>query len=351
MGNSVSTRKSERIHDLSLSAQRAVARSGTRREFAELVEPYRRELQVHCYRMLGSFQDAEDLVQETLLRAWQKRSTYKGRAPLRAWLYQIATYACLSVLNQRKRRILPEAANPPSDPKAPSAPPQMGPVWLEPFPDEMLPDPSGYPDSIYERRESISLAFLAALQTLPPRQRAILLLSDVLDWQAGEVASLLETSVSAVNSALHRARITCAKLYRPRRDESMRVDAGDQATRLLLERYVRAWEAPSVEELVSLLKEDASFAMPPSPSWYLGREAIRAFAQTVIAGPGRWKLIPVQANGTVGYGVYSQSNPGEKFHPFGIQVLTIRDGQVAGATTFLNPALFAFFRLPDRLPA
>ncbi len=351
MENSFSAKKPGKIDDLSLSTQRAVARRGTRREFAELVEPYRRELQVHCYRMLGSLQDAEDLVQETLLRAWQKRSSYEGRAPLRAWLYQIATHACLNALAQRKRRRLPESAYPPSDPGAPFAPPQLEPVWLEPFPDEMLPDPSGSPESIYETRESVSLAFLAALQTLSPRQRAILLLCDVLEWQVSEVASLLETTGSAVNSALHRARITCAKLYRPPSDEATRVDADDQATRLLLTRYMHAWEASNIDELVSLLKQDASFAMPPSSSWYLGREAIRTIAEKVIAGPGRWRLMPVQANGTIGFGVYLLQKREEGYRPFGIQVLTTRDGQVASATTFLNPALFPFFHLPDQLPA
>lgn len=326
-------------------------RRGTRREFADLVEPYRRELQVHCYRMMGSLQDSEDLVQETLLRAWHKRSTFQGKGSIRAWLYQIATFACLNALTaQRSRRRLPETVYPASDPLAPVAPPPSEHVWLEPFPDDLLPTEETAPHRLYDRRESVTLAFVAVLQALPPRQRAVLLLCDVVGWRASEVASLLETTISAVNSALHRARVTCAALYHQRSSDSMGVQVDDLATRALLERYVQAWEAPDLEEFISLLKQDARFDMPPSPSWYSGREAIRAFAQRIVFGPSvRWKLVPIQANATYAYGVYRQAAPGGAYLPFGLQVLTIGNRYIAAVTTFLNTELFAFFHLPLRI--
>jgi RNA polymerase sigma-70 factor, ECF subfamily len=347
MDDSVSAKRPQPSSTPATAEHVAATRAGTGREFAELVEPHRRELQVHCYRMMGSLQDAEDLVQETLLRAWQKRETFQGSGSFRAWLYQIATFACLNVLAHRARRRLPTTDSTPSDPRKPIAPPRLEPIWLEPFPDDLLPSEETAPHALYDRRESITLAFLAALQALPPRQRAVLLLCDVLEWRANEVASLLGTTISAVNSALHRARLTCAKLYHRRSSESIRLEVNDPTTRVLLERYVHAWEAPDLEEFVSLLKEDATFEMPPSPSWYLGRAAIRAIAHHVVfGGQVRWKLLPVLANSSFGYGVYRQEEPRGAYIPFGVQVLTIEDGQVATATTFLNPKSFPFFHLP-----
>jgi RNA polymerase sigma-70 factor (ECF subfamily) len=352
MDDSTSTKGRRPSSGPSTAAQVAATRTGTGREFAELVEPHRRELQVHCYRMMGSLQDAEDLVQETLLRAWQKRKTFQGRGSFRAWLYQIATFACLNVLAHRARRRLPTTDSPPADPRVPIAPPHLEPIWLEPFPDDLLPSEEFAPHALYDQRESITLAFLAAVQALPPRQRAVLLLCDMLEWRASEVASLLETTTSAVNSALHRARLTCAKLYHRQSSESIRLEVNDPTTRVLLDRYVHAWEAPDLEEFVSLLKEDATFEMPPSPSWYLGRAAIRAIAQQlVLGGQVRWKLLPVRANSNFGYGVYRQEEARGVYVPFGVQVLTIRDGQVATATTFLNPTIFPFFHLPLEIVA
>ena len=239
-------------------------------DISSLIEPYRRELHLHCYRLLGSLHDAEDLVQETMLRAWQYFDTFKGASSLRTWLYTIATNACLEALKKRPPRTLPVAAYSATDPLGPIAPALAEALWLEPFPDSWLAEAAANPEAHYTRHESVSLAFLTVLQLLPPRQRAILLLSDVLDWHASEVAHLLEISVSAVNSALHRARVTLAKHYHPDEREMAQVSLTDAATNALLSRYVQAWETDDVAGLVALLKEDATLSMPPFPFVVLG---------------------------------------------------------------------------------
>src|SRR5512135_202519 len=216
----------------------AAARTGDQREFSRLTEPYRHELQLHCYRILGSLQDAEDIVQETLLRAWRRLDTYEERAPLRAWLYKIATNACFDALGKRPRRVLPTTHYAPADPRQPFAPPITDPIWLEPYPDDLIAEPEAGPEARYSLHESVSLAFLAALQSLPPRQRAVLILCDVLDWHASEAAQLLEITVPAVNSALHRARVTMRKNYHTRGREGLPASLSDQTLRPLLERYV-----------------------------------------------------------------------------------------------------------------
>src|SRR6266446_773906 len=219
-------------------------------DISSLIEPYRREVHLHCYRLLGSLHDAEDLVQETMLRAWQHFDSFKGASSLRTWLYTIATNACLEALKKRPPRTLPVAAYPATDPLGPIAPALAEALWLEPFPDSWLAEAVDNPEAHYTRHESVSLAFLTVLQLLPPRQRAILILSDVLDWRASEIASLLSISVSAVNSALHRARVTMAKQYHTddrERGERLEVDA---ATQTLLERYLLAWETEDVAGLV-----------------------------------------------------------------------------------------------------
>ncbi len=338
-----------------LRGLKAAGPSG-QRAFSALVEPHRRELQVHCYRMLGSLQDAEDLVQETLLRAWQKLETYQGRAPFRAWLYKIATNICLDALARRPRRTLPPLSRAPADPAQPLAPPVLEPVWLEPIPDDFIAHRAQEPAARYAARESITFAFLAALQFLPPRQRAILILRDVLDWDARQVAELLDLSVSAVNSALHRARATMRKHYRRQDLSEMRLDAEDQATRVLLERYVKAWEAADISELVALLRDDARFPMPPSPSWYRGREAIQEFvSKNILQGDavGRWRLVPTRANGQPAFGWYRRVE-GEHFYtPFAIHIVTVdsESHAIAEAITFPIPSLFAAFKLPPQLGA
>ncbi len=320
--------------------------------FGRLAEPHRRELQVHCYRMLGSLQDAEDLVQETLLRAWQKLETYEGRASFRAWLYKIATNLCLDALDRRPKRKLPAASQPASGQDTPVAPPVVEPIWLEPFPDELLAEPDTGPEARYTVRESISLAFLAALQILPPRQRAVLLLRDVLDWHADEVATLLGLTLSAVNSALHRARTTLARHYQAHPLNTKDASPSDESTRALLGRYIHAWESADIEELIALLKEDATYSMPPMPSWYRGRDSIRALVLAVAftgeAG-GRWRLQATHANGQTAVAVYQRDETGCVYRPFGISVLTFEQEQIADTITFINPALFLLFGLPAEL--
>lgn len=309
-------------------------------EFTRLAEQHRRELQVHCYRLLGSLTEAEDLVQETYLRAWRKRATYAGRASLRAWLYRIATNACLDELDKRPARTLPPEHQPAADPHAPFAPPLQEPIWLEPYPDEWLPDLSADPEAEFTQRERISLAFLIALQHLPPRQRAVLLLSDVLDWRASEIAEALEMTVSAVNSALHRARETLA---RPKPSKPARLEANTEA---LLARYVRAWEEADIGSLVALLKEEAIFAMPPSPSWYAGRSSIGAFLGGTMLNAqmrGVWHLVPVRANGALAYALFQRSPETGELQPVALQTLIVEGEHIAVIHSFMQPNLVARF--------
>lgn len=338
-----------------LNPDLAAARAGDQHAFGHLTEPHRRELQVHCYRILGSLEEAEDLVQETLLRAWRRLDTYEGRASFRAWLYKIATNVCLDELASRKRprRSLPPHLYSAADPESPPASPLPEPIWLEPLPDDLLAEVEESPEARYTQRESVTLAFLIALQTLPPRQRAVVILCDVLDWRASEAAEGLGLTVSAVNSALHRARVTLAKHYPDRETVSTTFDAD---TRDLLERYLRAWEAADVSTLVGLLKEDAVFAMPPMPTWYRGREAIRialqrvAFAGDAAEARRRWRVVLTQANASPALAVYQRGEAGH-YQALGLQVVRVRDGAIMAATFFLRPEVFPRFNLPPELPA
>lgn len=326
----------------------AAAVSGDRAAFSALTEPHRGELMTHCYRMLGSLQDAEDLVQETLLRAWRRLDTFEGRASLRTWLYKIATNACLDVLKRRPKRALPQNLRRASDPGEPVSPPAADPIWLEPFPDELLAPFDTSPEARYEAHESISLAFLIALQELPPRQRAVLIFCDVLGWSIREVVDLLETTTTAVHSALYRARSRLNDHYSTEDFQNRRLSQLDHQTRALLDRYVHAWEAADIDALVALLKEDATFTMPPFPIWYRGRRSIRTFiSSTILAGDpqGRWRLQPVQTNSQPGFAWYRRDEPGDRYAAYAIQVLTIQDGLLSEITTFGFPHLFPFFGL------
>ncbi len=338
--------------DPAVTYRLAAARAGDQREFSGLTEPYRRELQLHCYRILGSLQDAEDTVQETLLRAWRRLDTFEGRASLRAWLYKIATNACFDALDKRpRRRVLPATSYPPGDPQQPFDPPVTEPIWLEPYPDDLIAEPEAGPEARYSLRESVTLAFLAALQSLPPRQRAALILCDVLDWRAREAAELLDVTVPAVQSALHRARVTMNKLYHTRGRDTLAVTAIDADLQPLLDRYVQVWESADIDGLVELLREDATLSMPPLPTWYLGRAAIGAAARArIFAGDarGRWRLQPVHANRQPAFAVYQRDEAGI-YRAFGISVLTLEQNQVADSITFLDPALFPRFNLPIEL--
>ena len=339
--------------DAASASRLAAARAGDQYEFSGLTEPYRRELQLYCYRILGSLQDAEDTVQETLLRAWRRLDTFEGRAPLRAWLYKIATHACFDALDKRpRRRILPMAQYPPADPHQPLDPPVTEPIWLEPYPDDLIAEPETSPEARYSWRESVTLAFLAALQGLPPRQRAVLILCDVLDWRASEVAPLLEITVPAVSSALHRARVTMAKHYHVKGLDAVNTAAVNDSLRALLDRYVQVWEAADVDGLIELLREDVKLSMPPVPTWYLGRDSIVAAASTTLfAGEarGRWHMRPIHANLQPAFAVYQRDETGQ-YRAFGVSVLTLEQGRVTDIVTFLDPALFPRFGLPATMP-
>ena len=332
----------------------AAARQGDRQHFSELTEPFRRELQVHCYRILGSLHEAEDMVQETMLRAWTRLETYEGRASFRAWLYKIATNACLDLIDRRRsRRLLPPQVEPASDPGVQIAPPSAEVLWLEPLPDEWLEDNSAVnPEARYSESESISLAFLTALQKLSPRQRAVLILRDVLDFSAIETAEVLDITVSAVNSALHRARTALSQDY-----HKQEAQPHDEQTQSLLGLFLKAWESADVEGLVALLKADATLAMPPSPSWYKGSDAIRIFVSaTVFANDGmfggdaaqRWKLVETRANGSPAFAIYQRTGTNE-YQAFGIHVLRFEGKQLAQIVSFIDPTLPGYFASPQTL--
>ncbi len=273
------------------------------------------------------------------------------------WLYTIATNACLDTLKKRPPRTLPVAAYPATDPLGPIAPALAEALWLEPFPDSWLAEAADNPEAHYTRHESVSLAFLTVLQLLPPRQRAILILSDVLDWHASEVAHLLEISVSAVNSALHRARVTLEKHYHPDEQEMTQVSLTDAATSALLSRYVQAWETDDVAGLVALLKEDATLSMPPFSEWFWGREAIRAIFTSKLFGSvvqKKWRLYPTGANAQPAFALYRADEAQGLYRAFGIQVVTL-DGSaparhIAAVTIFNVPSLVTSFGFPLQLP-
>jgi RNA polymerase sigma-70 factor (ECF subfamily) len=299
---------------------------------------------LHCYRMLGSVQDAEDLVQETLLRAWQRLETFQRHVSFRAWLYKIATNACLNALAKRPRRSLPAFAYPAADPHAPIAAPIAAPIWLEPLPDERLADAAADLEARYIVRENITLAFLVVLQMLPPRQRAVLIMRDVLDFSANEVAEQLTLTVSALNSALHRARVSLAKQYRANGLDAVPAQTANATLRVRLNQYVNAWETADIERLIGLLKDDAVLSMPPSPSWYHGREAIRAFMMAYPfsgAARGRWRLQPMHANTQPAFELSQRDPATNRYQTIGIQVLTFTADQIAEVSVFLQPEFFA----------
>jgi RNA polymerase sigma-70 factor (ECF subfamily) len=294
-----------------------------------------------------------------MLRAWQRFDTFKGSASLRTWLYTIATHACLDALKKRPPRILPQAAYPAADSLSPLSPAIAEAIWLEPFPDIWLAEAADNPEVRYSRHECISLAFLTALQLLPPRQRAILILSDVLDWHASEVARLLEISVSAVNSALHRARVTLAKNYHTDERTMAQESRADAATSALLKRYVHAWETDDVAGLVALLKEDATLSMPPVPSWYRGRESIFAILSSLAFRSSevqnRWHLYPTGANAQPAFALYRRVSASmDSYQAFGLQVVTldyaVPTRQIADVTTFNVPSLVTYFGFPLQMP-
>jgi RNA polymerase sigma-70 factor (TIGR02960 family) len=307
------------------------ARSGDPRAFAELVAPYRGELQAHCYRMLGSLHDAEDVVQESLARAWRSVGRLDERGFVRAWLYTIATNRCLTAIEQRSRRELPVDVTPGT--------PSAEVSWLEPYPGSSA-------ETQYLARESVELAFVAALQHLSATARAVLILREVLGFSAAEVAGQLGTSTASVNSALQRARKAIDSAA-PTQQAVLR-DLGDAAVADIVTRWTDAWQAGDVDAIVAMLAADARYSMPPLPQWYRGQDEIRAFLRD---GPlqSRWRFLPTTANGQLAFGTYLWEDAEDAYVPGGLDVLTLREGRVAEVVAFLS-ADFTRFGLPARLP-
>jgi RNA polymerase sigma-70 factor, ECF subfamily len=315
----------------------ARAAGGDETAFARLIEPYRSELHAHCYRMLASVHDAEDAVQDALLRAWRALPRFQGRSSLRSWLYTIATNTCLDLIGKRPKRMLPIDARPATDPANGSGMPLAETVWIEPYPDEIsaLADGFASPDAVYDRRESVELAFIAALQHLPPTQRAVLILREVLGFSAKEVAATLETTVASVNSALQRARAAVQDRVPERSQQETLRQLGDQEVKRLVERYVGAWERNDVGAFVSMLSEDATFAMPPLASWFAGRDAIAQWAaKEPMSGLYRWRALPAYANGQPALGYYSEDGDGG-WVPFALNVLTFQGHEIASVIAFI----------------
>lgn len=316
----------------------AAARAGDRSAFDRLIASHRGELRALCYRMLGSLADADDALQEALFGAWRGIGGFEGRSTVRTWLYRITTHACLRVAGQRSRRRL--ASEYPAIDVHNLGEPVTESVWLEPCPDALLD-----PGSRYEQRESVELAFIAALQLLPATQRAVLILRDVLAFTAAEVAEALDTSVAAANSALQRARDTVNRA----RGASQRaaLDAlGDAGRRALVDAFVAAWTRADVPAILGMLVEDARFTMPPLPAWFHGRAAIAAF-MTERMFKLAWRIVPIQANGQIAFACYSRTEDGEQFRLTAINLLAIRDGQIAEINAFLDEAILRRFELPE----
>ncbi|MDO1486209.1 RNA polymerase, sigma subunit, ECF family [Rhodococcus rhodochrous J3] len=322
--------------------------TSTSTDFMELAEPFRRELLAHCYRMSGSLHDAEDLVQETYLRAWRGYENFGGRSSLRTWLHRIATNVCLTALEGRSRRPLPTGLGAPSSDPTDDLVTRPEVPWLEPFPVGYATDDPSDPATIAASRDSVRLAFVAALQHLSARQRAVLLLREVLQWRATEVAAALDTSTAAVNSLLQRARAQL-KDAQVRDDDLAEPDSAE--TKALLQRWVDGFEKYDIDSLVEMLTQDAVWEMPPFEGWYQGPDAIVSLIKhkCPAKGPGDQVLLPTVANGQPAFGLYMRGEDG-RHHPFQLQVLDIVDGRVTHATVFFSDdttALFARFGLPE----
>jgi RNA polymerase sigma-70 factor (ECF subfamily) len=326
------------------------ARRGDHDAFRELTEPYRRELHVHCYRMLGSFQDAEDTMQDTLLSAWQGLGGFEGRSSLRTWLYRIATNRCLDARRSARRRPAKEWDVSDVEPPDPTRLSEV--VWLEPYPDHLLEGamqmPLG-PEARYEQTEAISLAFVTALQVLPPRQLAVLILRDVLGFHAREAAGMLDTTVESVNSALKRARASLDRRLLPSAGQESPPTAGSPAEHDLVAKFARAWESADLDAVVGLLTDDVFISMPPMPFGYEGRDVVAGFCGSLFGAGRRFDLVPTRANGQPAFGAYLRPPAGVR-HGTGLYVLTVAGDQICAMTRFDNSVL-PWFGLPRSLPA
>jgi RNA polymerase sigma-70 factor (ECF subfamily) len=326
------------------------AREGDDVAFARLTGGYRAELTAHCYRMLGSVHDAEDAVQETQLRAWRSLARFEGRSSLRSWLYTIATNVCLSALERRPARVLPIDYGPATaDPHTAAAPPLSESVWLEPYPDGEL-DLADGPAARYEQREAIELAFVAALQHLPAQQRAVLIMRDVLGFSGAEVAEALGTNADAVYSALQRAHKTVDERLPARSQQATLRALGDAGLRALVAGYIDAWERHDIDALAAKLAEDAALTMPPTPTWYRGRDVVASFLRArPLADRHRWRVIPTRANGQPAFGQYLWTDEAQAFLAREVALLTLDGDRITEITVFREPGLLARFGLPDTL--
>ncbi|HZP28190.1 MAG TPA: sigma-70 family RNA polymerase sigma factor [Acidimicrobiia bacterium] len=324
-------------HDLLRAAQ-----AGDDDAFASLVDPYRPELLAHCYRMLGSAVDAEDALQDALVDAWRGLAGFEGRSSLRSWLYTVTTNACLKVVRRRPTRVLPVDYGGPADPHDRATEPLLESVWLEPYPDEGLR---------YEERESVELAFVAALQHLPARQRAVLLLREVLGFSAREVAEMLDTSPASIDSALQRAHRTVeARVPEPSQHATLRA-LGDDQLREIVDRYVSAWERHDVDALVSMLTSDACFTMPPWREWYAGRDKVAEFlASGPLRAETRWRVVPTTANGQLAFGLFDWDEGSARYLPHALSIITLdARGAITEITVFRTADAFTRFELPEQV--
>ncbi|MER7002385.1 sigma-70 family RNA polymerase sigma factor [Dactylosporangium sp. NPDC000555] len=325
-------------HDFADDLDRA--RKGDDEAFARLVTPLRGQLHAHCYRMLGSVHDADDALQDALVRAWLGLSRYQGRGSLRTWLFTVATRTCLDIAAARGRRALPVDLGPSSEHAAVGDQPRDDVAWLEP-----------YPDVVYERRETVELAFVAALQHLPGNQRAALLLFEVLDFSAAEIATMMGTSVGSVNSAIARARRTVAKRVPPIPQQPTLRRIGDGRVREIVASYAAALEHGDAAALVALLTEDVTWSMPPLPRWYHGLPAVADFALRLpLTACGSWRHLATTANAQPAVACYLRAGESGAHEAWSLNILTLRDGRITEITSFVDPALFARFDLPPRLP-
>jgi RNA polymerase sigma-70 factor (TIGR02960 family) len=327
------------------------ARAGDGEAFRALTEPYRRELQVHCYRMLGSLQDAEDALQDTLLAAWQAIAGFEERASIRTWLYRIATNRCLNALRSASRRPAKEWDVPAVEPPEPTRLGEI--VWLEPYPDTLLEGaidvPLG-PEARYEQTEAISLAFVTALQVLPPRQLAVLILRDVLGFHANEVAEMLDSTIDSVNSALKRARATLQRRLPASDEREPAPPPASPSEEAVVAEFVRAYESGDLDAIVALLTEDTFISMPPMPFEYQGRDAVARFYASIINSGRRFDLVPTRANGQPAFGAYLRSLNSGIRHGTGLLVLTLSGDQIWAVTRF-DSSVLPWFGLPRSLPS
>jgi RNA polymerase sigma-70 factor (ECF subfamily) len=327
----------------------AAAKRGDETAFGRLVAPYRRELHAHAYRMLGSPADAEDALQDALLGAWRGLARFEGRSSLRSWLYTITTNASLKAIKRRPKRVLPIDYGPAADPRERGSEPLLESVWVEPYPDD-VEDHAASPEARYEQRESVELAFVAALQHLPPRQRAALILRDVLGFSARETAEALDTTTISIDSALQRAHKTIEKRLPEQSQQTALRSLGDAEVRKIVDGYMEAWESADVSAIAAMLADDATLVMPPLLEWYAGRDDVVALLERApLRGGLRWRHVPISANGQPAVAQYLWDAGAEAFLPHAINVLGFEGNRIRDITIFHMPEVFAGFGLPERI--